>query len=301
MSWIFLALLAPLISAIVNIFDDNLLGKIYKGALVAAVISGLFGILPAIFILLLRPASINAPGYLIGLSVLSGILVVFAFYAYFKGLEKADPSVVAALLCITPAVIPFVAYFAVGERLTINAVLGFSIVIVAAFLFSLADVRKLTISKAMVPALIAAALFDTVAITNKFVYTKIDFINAYLYFSIGMFIAGLILLFVSLKKQSTKQNLWDIVQKRSPALILLLMLVEALALLAELARNKALSLGDVSLVAGLQNLQPFYVLIISLLFFPFYPKVFRSAQSVNLLPKLLLALAMCFGVFVAVK
>jgi len=80
MSWIFLALLAPLISAIVNIFDDNLLGKIYKGALVAAVISGLFGILPAIFILLLRPASINAPGYLIGLSVLSGILVVFAFY-----------------------------------------------------------------------------------------------------------------------------------------------------------------------------------------------------------------------------
>lgn len=301
MSWLYLALLSPFISAIVNIFDDNLLEKIYKGALVAAVISGLFGILPVIFILIVWPSSINIPGNLAVLSMAAGIMEVFAFYAYFKGLEKANPAIVAALLCITPAAIPFIAYFVVGERLSGTAVLGFSIVIVSAFLFSLTDIRKLTISKALIPAVIAAAFFDTVAITNKYIYTKIDFVNAYLYFSLGMFVAGLILLFISSKKDHHKQNLWAIFQKKSSRLLLLLLLVEALALMAELTRNKALSLGNVSLVASLQNLQAFYVLFISLIFFRFYPKFFRSAETTNLSLKLLLALAMCFGVFVAAK
>lgn len=301
MTWLYLALAAPLLAAIVNIFDDNLLGKIYQGALAGTTVTGLFGIIPAIVIILLKPNSANVPAQLLVLSLLTGFLIVVAYYSYFKGLEREDPSVVAALFCLTPAAIPFIAFFVVGERLSTNAIIGFSIVIVSAFLYSLSSIRKFTISKALLPAITAAALFDVVAVTNKYVYTKIDFSHAYFYFSIGMFMAGIVFFIISLRHPPTKQNLWDIIQKKSAKLFILLAAVEALALIAELLRNKALSLGSVSLVAALQNLQPLYVLVISLLFYPLYPKYFRSRESGNIGIKLFLAAFLVLGVYIAVQ
>lgn len=301
MTWFYLALLAPLFSAVVNIFDDNLLAKIYKGALAGTVVTGLFGIIPAILIIILRPSSVAVPTNLIVLSLLAGFFTIVGFYSYFKGLEKEDPSVVAALFCLTPAIIPFFAYFIVDERLSLNAIIGFGIVIVSAFIYSLSDIRKFTISKALIPVLIAAGLFDAAAVANKYVYNQVDFFHAYVYFSFGMFIAGLLFLFMSFQHPSTKQNLWSIIEKKSPRLLLLLALVELLALLAQFMRDRALSLGPVSLVAGLQNLQPFYVLIISLLLFPLYPKFFRSAEANNLKIKFLLSILMVVGVFIAVR
>ncbi|HXE10150.1 MAG TPA: hypothetical protein VN554_01865, partial [Verrucomicrobiae bacterium] len=46
MTWFYLALLAPLLYAIVNLLDDNLLQFVYKSPYVAAVSAGFYGSLP---------------------------------------------------------------------------------------------------------------------------------------------------------------------------------------------------------------------------------------------------------------
>ena len=300
MSWFYLALLAPLLYAIVNLLDDNLLRQVYKSAHAGTIVSGLLGIAPAILILLFGLGTESLPANLIGLSLIAGFLTILGIYFYFIALERENPSVVMALFALTPAAIPFAAYFLVGERLSLNEIIGFGIVIIAAFIYSLSDIRKFTISKALVPAISAALVFDVVALANKYVYTKVDFYSAYLYFSLGMFIGGLIFLGWQ-QFTSKKVSIRALYKKNSTKLLLLLVMVEALGLIAGFVSDRALSLGSVSLVMALGNLQPLYILLISVLLFPFFPKYFREAKAGNIKLKFALSALMILGVYIAVK
>ena len=138
MSWIYLALLVPLIYAIITLIDDNLLSYVYRSPRVAAAISGLFGVLTALIVVAIADVD-KVPLKLVLLSLATGALTVISYYLYFQGLSRASPSVVAALMSLSPAIIPFIAYFAVGERLGLAAILGFMIVIVAAVCYSMVE------------------------------------------------------------------------------------------------------------------------------------------------------------------
>lgn len=298
MSWIYLALLVPLIYAIITLIDDNLLSYVYRSPRVAAAISGLFGILPALILI----ATVNVekvPINLMALSVVTGMVTVIAYYLYFQGLAKSSPSVVAALMSLSPAVIPFIAYFAVGERLGLSAVLGFSIVIVAAVCYSMVELGEFRLSKALLPVFIAGLSLDFVAVVNKYVYLHTSFLNAYFYYSLGLVVAGIILM--SFFNQADKKTLATIFQRRYILLVLLLVIVEIMSLVAGFTFNKALSLGPVSLVAAIENIQPIFVLLITLTFFKLAPHFFLEAKSPGIKTKALLSIAMIFGVYIAVR
>jgi len=298
MSWIFLALLVPLIYAIITLIDDNLLSYVYRSPRVAAAISGLFGVLPALIVVAIADVD-KVPINLILLSLITGALTVISYYLYFQGLSRTSPSVVAALMSLSPAVIPFIAYFAVGERLGLAAILGFSIVIVAAVCYSMVEMGEFRLSKALIPVFLAGLSLDFVAVINKYVYSHTDFINAYFYYCIGLVIAGIVLM--SFFNQKDKKTLATIFQRRYILLVLLLVFAEVLSLLAGFIFGKALSLGPVSLVAAIENIQPIFVLLITLSFFKLAPHFFLEAKSPGIKTKALLSLAMIFGVFVAVR
>lgn len=298
MSWIFLALLVPLIYAIITLIDDNLLSYVYRSPRVGASISGLFGILPAIILVATVDVG-NVPTKLIMLAIFTGMLSVFAIYFYFVGLSKASPSVVSALMSLSPAIIPFLAYFVVGERLGLQAILGFSIVIVATICYSMVEMGEFRLSKALIPVLVAGLSLDFVAVINKYIYTNTGFLSAYFYYSIGLVIAGIVLM--SLFNQGDKRTLATIFQRRYILLVLLLVIVELMSLIASFTFNKALSLGPVSLVSAIENIQPIFVLLITLIFFRLAPHFFLEAKSPGVKTKALLALAMIFGVYIAVS
>ncbi len=299
MTWVLPALLAPLIWAIVVLIDDNLVRHVYKGAHVGAVISGAFGLVPAIFILFYKDVNLGIPASLIVLSLFAGFINVLYYFFYFQALEKEHPSVVIALFSLTPAAIPFIAYFVVQERLTATEIIGFSVVVISTLIYALTDIRKFKFSKALVPVLIAALILDTVSIINKYVYNKVDFAEAYFYFCIGMFLGGLYFFYV-LKFLKSNNQLKKILNKNSLWLLTLLAFVELLNIGAEFLRNFAISQGPVSLVKALENIQPLYILVISFVLFPFLPQYFPEAASKNLRLKFLLCGLMVLGIFIAV-
>lgn len=298
MSWIYLALLVPLIYAIITIIDDNLLSYVYRSPKVAAAITGLFGILPAMILVAIADVE-KVPVKLALFSMTAGLLTAIGYYLYFKGLSTASPSVVSALMCMSPAVIPFIAYFAVGERLSLLSILGFSIVIVAAVSYSMVEAGEFKISKALVPVFFAGLSLDIAAVTNKYVYTNTNFLNAYFYYTVGLVVAAIILM--SLFNQADKKTLATIFQRRYILLVLLLVIVGVMSLVAEFAFNKALSIGPVSLVAAIENIQPIFVLLITLSFYKLAPHFFLEAKTPGIKTKALLSLAMIFGVYIAVK
>lgn len=300
MSWLYLALLAPLLYAAVNLLDDNLLRFIYKTPLVGAAISGVFGVVPALLIWVLGWGSLSLGLDMVLLSLAAGFLVVVSYFFYFKGFESANPSVVAALLSLSPVLIPFAAHFIVDERLTATEIAGFAIVIGAAFAYTLTDVKKFAISKALMPVLTAAVIVDIVSVTNKYVYQRADFYSAYIYFSLGMLLGGI--MFMALHHlRHEKISPKKLYKQKSSILILGLSAVELLNLAAEFAHDRAISLGSVSLVNALENLQPLYVLLIAAALYPVWPKYFREADEGGMKIKFILSLIMIGGIYIAVR
>src|SRR4051812_1854468 len=126
MSWFTLALIAPLIWAFVNLIDDHLLKNVYRSATFGAVISGIFGFVPAIYIFLFRDPE-NLPLKIIASALAAGMLTVLFYYFYFRTLDNDDPSVAIALNNISPALVLVLAFIILGERLHGLQYLGISL------------------------------------------------------------------------------------------------------------------------------------------------------------------------------
>lgn len=274
MSWFYLALFVPLLFAVVNLIDDNLLQFVYKSRYIATVMAGVSGTLPLLSLFFLDFN--NIPTNLALLSMLSGSLAVGFYFFYFKSLQLDSPSVVVALFSLVPATIPFLAYFIVDEKLGLQQIVGFSIVLLASLGLAVSDVRNFKFSKALIPAVIAVIFMDAEAIINKYVYNNADFYPAYMYFSLGMGITAFLFYFV---RFSDNNQALIRIGKKFKRLIPILIFVELLGLLAEFLLNLAISKGPVSLVKVIEGSQPMFVLLIALLLYPFAPKFFREAED----------------------
>lgn len=290
MSWFYLALLVPLLSAVLNLLDDNLLKFVYRNPYLATVSIGLFGSLP-----LLSRFFIDAhllPVSLAILSITAGFLTLVFYYFYFKGLASDSPSVVVALLSLTPATIPFFAHFIVHEQLLPMQIVGFMIVLLASLGLAVSDLRKFQFSKALIYVVFAVIFIDIASIMTKYVYQRADFYPAYLYFSVGMGLGGIFYLLINLaENKRVGLEIAASIKKLLPIIII----TEMLGIAAEFTVNLAISRGPVSLVRVIESIQPMFVLLIALALYPFWPKYFREAKEGKLIKKLILMTIIIIG------
>src|SRR5688572_16604665 len=281
MSWFLLALLAPLIYAVVNLVDDNLLRHIYKGPRLAAAVSGLFGALPLVSLLWVEWSPI--PNSYAAMMLLAGILTAFYYYHYFRALGLESPSVVVAMFSLVPATLPILAFFFVGERLSGMQFFGFFLILLASFALALTDVRKFKFWKALVPVLWVVLFSDIVVILTKYVYERAEFYPAFMFFAAGLGLAGV---YFALRVffERSKHDL-SLFKRKLVKLVPILIAVELLGVAAEFTTNLAISRGPVSLVNVLEGLQPIFVLLIAVLFYPVAPHLFREASEGKLAKK----------------
>jgi drug/metabolite transporter (DMT)-like permease len=280
MSWFYLALLAPLLYAVVNLLDDNLLSFVYKSPYLATVSAGFYGSLP-----LLSRIFIHAHALSLQLALLAGgagFLTLAYYFFYFKGLQSDSPSIVIALFSLAPATIPFLAHFIVHEHLSVGEIGGFVAVLLASMGLAVSDLRKLKFSKALVPIIIAVIFVDAISIMTKYAYQRADFYPVYLYFSGGMGIGAMV--FLLLKFEENKRGILKI-KKRLRKLLPIFIAAELVGLAAELTLNLAISRGPVSLVRVIEGIQPMFVLLIALGLYPVSPKFFREAKEGSLVRK----------------
>ncbi len=275
MSWFYLALLAPLIFAIVNLIDDNLLKSMYKGPYVATMISGLFGALPLLSLLFINWQPIG-PGNTLRM-VVAGFLTTLYYFFYFKALGVESPSVVIALLALIPATLPMLSAVFLNERLSAQQVAGLIILLTASFLMSASfdEFKKPKFSKALPAILTIVALVNVISLLTKQVYNQVDFFPAYMMFTAGVGLGGVyFMLIIGLTKH---QHDLSVFQRRLRHIVPVFIAVELIGILAEYVSNLAVSRGPVSLVRVIEGVQPMYVLLIALALAPFWPRHFREA------------------------
>ncbi|QQG40609.1 MAG: EamA family transporter [Candidatus Levyibacteriota bacterium] len=289
--WFYIALIAPAIWALVNIIDDNLIRGVYRNPYFGTIISGFFALLPVLSVFFI-PISIPSLPVII-FSFLAGFLVVSAYWFYFKALMSDSPSIIVALWTLTAAMLPFLAFVFLQETLQFKQYVGFVIILVASMILSVVNIKKLTFSKTFFFMIIASIFIAITSILEKYIYTHIDFWSGFIFISIGM---GLGALFFSISFKAGRMFFKEF-QGKFRKYIWIFLFSELLNILAVFFSNLAISKGPVSLVKVVEGMQPFYVLLYAIVFYPFFPNYFREATQENKLKKVLCMMIIILGLY----
>lgn len=288
--WFIYALFTPLLFAIVNIADDNLVRRVYKSPEFGVITSGLFALLPLLSIPFLPLTIPHAQ--IIFLALLAGFLTILYYLFYFKALLIESPSVVIALFSLSRAIIPFLAYFFLGELLTLYQYVGFFIILCASIGISVVDIKKFYLPKSFYYILFASIFTASIAILDKIVYKNVDFRSGYMFFCMGMGFGAFS--FLLLTREGRKYPRQFISQFKK--FIILFIITEIFGIAAEFMLGLAISKGPVTLVKIMESTQPLFVLFIALFLYPFFPSSFREATYGKIKKKISFVLVMLLGI-----
>lgn len=293
-TWIFLALLGPFFWAGSNIFDKYALEKVSKGVYDFL----FFGSIGSTFIFILT-LSVFGVEYVFPYSLYaigSGFLLNVSYLFYSYALEKEDASHVVPLY-ISYAV--FVLIFNVvlfGETLSSTQYLSFAVIFCGALFLSIesfdfSSIKYRTGAVRMIPAI----LFIAVSITLFAQSLKgLTFHSSFILDMGGFALSGAALLVVPNWRTEIVRGIRDATLRK----FTLFLFNDALDLTGHLAYKYALLLAPAaSLVAAVNGIQPFYVLLVGLLFTVFFPSIIKEDISIRtMLQKIVGAVVIGVGI-----
>lgn len=271
-TWILIALIAPALWAITNLFDSKLIRVHVKNNVVLATLAGFVGILALLFIPIY---GITFPGVLIFIvSILAGMLYIYTMIPYFKALALEDASTVIVLWYIAPVLIPFFARIFLNEHLRTIQYLGFALILIGGFLISIKkqSLKKIQISKALFLMLLSGLMLDCYYLLEKYVYSQQSFWNGFIWIRIGSFIGALTILLMP----KYRTLFFRMIKKINFKSFRLIFGGEILNLIALVCFGFALSLGSVSLVTALTNFQTLFLLVYVIVLSKYLPKLYKE-------------------------
>lgn len=283
MNWFLIALGAPFLWAIVNIFDNYLVANFStkerersSGGLV--LFSSLIGILIAVLIFFFTP---NLFSISLGDKVLlfiTGILTIVWIVFYLFALEIEEVSNVVPWFLTVPIFGYILGYFFLGETLSNKELLGSLIILIGVSLVSIdwqKGNRKLK-HKPVLYMSIACFLVALSGVIFKYVTIENDFWISSFWEYIGLGVTG-ILIYLFVPKY---RNEFHFMNKTGGKKIFILNIFsEFLTIAGNLLTNYALLLAPVTLVYLVGSFQPAIVLILAILGTKFLPKLIKEDIS----------------------
>ena len=274
MLWIFLALLAPLLWAISNLIDGDLVLNRIKNPLVIMTVTGLFSVFPFLFIILTNTFSWPRLSVIL-FGVLTGFVSLLAFYPYFRALENSHPTSALLLWNVSPVITAVAAFVFLNERLSPYQYLAVLLLIGSAIIAGISSGTNTNTKKKQSNVgwmLLASLLTATQAIMSKWLFGQTSTGTGVGLISLGSFgLSASFFLIPSIRKQIP-----DAFSKHSKILIL----NETLSMFAFVCSSFAIGLGSVSLVKAIEGVQAFFVFGFSWIAARIFSrKQFRIAES----------------------
>ena len=137
--WLVFAFSGPVLWAVSIHLDKYLVSRYFAQSSVAVllVFTALAGLLLLPPIWFFRPAVIDLPLGSMALIAFSGLLYMTAIFFYLQALQSEEASVVAPLFQATPLFGYLLAYFVLGERLSVLQMLGGGLIVAGGALLSI--------------------------------------------------------------------------------------------------------------------------------------------------------------------
>ncbi len=297
MNWFLIALIPPALWAVTNHFDKYLLSKYFKGGGVGAlmVFSSMIGVclLPVIY--LLHPEVINNFEMKFILIALNGFFYVLAVLPYFYALTKDDASVSAALFQIIPVFSYILAYFVLGETLSITQIIGGLIIIAGAVLITLdlTDQKKIKFKGEIFALMtLSCLLFAINFLFFKFFAIQYSFwVTSFWEYTGFAIFASLLLMFV----KPYRQEFVNVLKTNSLAVITINGISELINIVAKVSFNIASLLTPITLTWLVDGLQPFFIFIYGVLLTLFLPSISMENITKKVLTQKIVAIIVMVG------
>lgn len=253
--WVSIAAAAAALIALLILLDAFFFaGAVYDNCAEPTAISGLLQLLPwCVFPLVQTDFSNHG---LTGLAFASGIFNTIGFYLYFQALVHDQDAVSISIMWnLMIALVPLLAWLALGEQLSIVQYVGIALVFVGACMGTL---NKTKLKKSMVQAMAGATVFISVGIVMmKHVFNGLDvvgntspFWSGYLPHTAGSATVGLFCLVGLMARRRTRLHFLPLVKRLWP----IFLMMELVQVSADLLYSLALSLGLASIVTAMDGL-----------------------------------------------
>ena len=280
---VLIALLVPLSHGLANILDSDFANRHFRSLSVLIFFCQLtkLALLPVI-ILISPPSFIDAP---MGLIVLVIALVEVLYqYPYYQALRHADTSIVTSLFSLGKITVPFVAFFSVGEHLSLLQYAGFFATIVSGAVLTL-DVRKSKMNRAFV-LMIAVSI----SLEMQLVLYKYAFEHGGTWGTIAVWSTLFEVLIASMFMLSPRNQIEFVsATKKLKHMGPRFLLTQLMSWIGEQATSYALFLIPVTVCVGIADIQSLAVLSFAALLKHKYPELFHEdIERSNVWQKVLL-------------
>lgn len=291
-----MAFLSPASHAVSNIIDSHFSNSLFKKVPTLVFYGCItnFIALPVLFFFGWPQA---VPLHLIPLIFLSATLGFVYLFPYYMALKKVDTSIVAALFSLGKIILPVLAFFIVGEKLSNLQYFGFSIIILFNLILNIDNPRKIKINSGFWLMLLCSILVTVDAVICKKILMELDWVSTVFYITIivNSFILSMLLV-PKLRKDIVKH--FGAYRKNFKLFILL----EISDRFGSIPAVFALSILPVLVAESIFSVQPIFVLLFGVILYKIFGDKFKEDVSKNHVIKKIICFAfIILGVAMVIK
>jgi uncharacterized membrane protein len=292
--WLIFALISPFFWAIVHVMDSHCVEEVLEKPWVGMVTSALSSIivfLPLPILLLFFSWEIPETNIVI-FAIAAGVLIQISQAFYFKSLSYSEAGIIAAYWNMTPAFLPIVSYFFLSRVLEIPQYMGIILLVISSVVLCLLDTEFHTRWKAFWLMFIASTLQVAALMLEDHIFDNASYFVGFYLIATGLILTGISPLIFARARRRVFSNF-----PRLRKAMKIFLGIEVANLLALASSERAISLGNPSLVAAVETTVPAYTFLLSLILLGFGSKLGDPSTKNSLLYKFFLVLVMGAGVW----
>lgn len=299
MGWLMVALVPPVLWALVNHIDKYLLTRTRHSSSVDVLMvystSFSFIVLPVLY--LFFDSTIFVSAFHLVIQIFGGLLLSSSIYFYLKALDRDDASVVVPFALLAPVFGFVLSYVFLGETVSLAQLFSCAVILVGALLLSLefSEDRRIKLKKEVVLYMVACVVLQTSQeVLFKFVTIDNTILSSFFWLHVGIAIFGVLLL---LLKAGTLSSFLVSLKLNGKSIFLVNVASEGVSTVAYMVRNFSLLLASVGIVMTINGFQPAFVFIFGIVFTLILPGFVKEKISLkHLLHKGTAICLMIFGV-----
>lgn len=281
MNWLFIAIIAHFLSAVVFTVDKFLLSKTVLRPVAAAFYVGLLSGGASLFLI---PFGFYwMPFWQIIVSFIAGIVFIFAILFFYRLIQTNEVSIIAPIIGgAVPIFTLILTYLFLGERLAINQLFAFCLLVFGGVIMLLprkseSNLKKNEgfLPKGFLLIILTAFLFAFSFVLTKFVFIEQSFISGFIWIRLGGILGACMLFLIPNTRRAILKTSKSVKIKIGG----LFLSNKALSAFAFVLLNYAIYLGSVSLVNALQGVQYVFLLIIVLFLSKKFPQIIKEQIS----------------------
>lgn len=289
MTWFLLAFIAMVLFGTTNFIDRFLVEKRIKDPFFVSIIGGILAPLIGVIVFVMRGFPM-LPVRDAGILVLGGLLAEVALVPWYKAIKIDDTSRVVPYFQFIPVIILGMSYLLLGERLTMNQLIGFALIIVGGLSLAIEHPSRefFRIRKSFWYIIVSIMLWAPMVVLFKMIAVEQNFWDSIAYNSIGIGLGAIVLQIYAktrtvAKIRAMSFGTWGVVIAN-----------ELLYLLARVLQFYAVLIGPTALVSVVGGVQPLFALVVGLALSIWFPDIIKEDIKKKTIAYKLVAIVVMF-------